>query len=733
MGFLRRLAQNPRAFFLSEAASVSGAATARTGAPETPGAQLGAGLAGGIGPSVVTGVGRGTVRVGKRLGRAWGSETRRAELGKELAAAELQKEVVNTEHALAGLERAAIIMEEVPGSKFTFAQATGVPEMLQFEATQAYGRPALAMDLLLVREAGQAAPIRALAKHAGVDVPATEARKTIRATEWQHKEAVDAVIEARANTTAMAMETAIEAAQRRVREAVDNLTSGLEPEEIAEVTRKTIQDEAEGVFKPLRQGYDEMDNASDTMGINKGPATVDASPIRRAWAELRRKATHAEGTGLDKNTEDTLRWISEVDEETKVLVRPEIPFRELRGLSKHINAWSADATTAVERNQRRLAHDLRKSINETLDAVDSSTKYPILAERKRTLDAQWGAASEKWHKGMTGRFVPEREGAPAASATLDLYFKKGRKTGAPEAADEFHRVADAATEQMMEDYIITSAWRSVTSPEGGKAKNLKEFLDAYGPALRKFPEARAKIRSLRTLQESADNLGLEKTQTLDEYQKSVVGLFAKKKATEAVTAVIRADNPHGAAQALKKELRGNPDALAGAARLFWGQLLARSYRYGDLGLGTAHYFEPQTLARLVDDFEPAIRELQGPEHVARLRNYYFPAAEMAFKGRIPRTARNIQRTAGTGVSPYPLIAPIYSKRQRAVRIAIQAAKALKNLDFGARQAAMDEGLRNAKFGKELLTMPAGSGAVWLRRIRSNLITLGVRTPEPEED
>lgn len=728
-GFLRAIAERPGAFAASEAASATGAATARAVAGDDPVSQITAGVVGGFAPGAVSGTARRVGEIALRSGR----EAR----GARIAAERLREVVGDVDRAVTNIDEATELagsvapaesatlrqlgVEQPQGAAISTAQATRDPGLLDLENQLGNRSPRLQLRLLAMREQGQRSVVEELARH----VP--EGDKAI----------ADAVIDAQAETLAHSLDESIAIAQNRVRRAIEIGTRGQSPEDIAETTRRVLEDEAEKALGPARQAYRALESEADRLG-----ATFDATPIRDAIDDLKREATQAEGVALPADLVQRMKSLGLVEGaedsgddlvdlfSVNATTNEAVPFRELQGLNRRLNreieAASRDPRARV--SVRALSR-LKAGVGRALDAVEESSEFPEIAREFRRVNAEFGAAAERFRSGAVGKVLEPQRNPPAASATMEFFFKQGR--GAREAARAYKNAVRNSVDgaRLMEDYIVARAAQAAFGPDGtGNARRLQAFQRRYSAALNEFPEAQSRVRSLAALQDAADARALERTQSIAEFQKSTAALFAKRPLRQAVDTLLKAKDPVAATRELKGQLGGDADALQGAARAVWDELFRRAQTHGDLGLGLSPYLEPRTLRNLLDEFGPVIRELQGAEHIRNL-DRIFDLAEIAFQGRIPRTARNQQRSILEGVPLGFVFNRIYGARTRVVRGALAAARVLENLDVGQANALLEEALVNPQLARDLLTRSPSPGLI--RRLRGNLVSLGYRVDEGE--
>jgi hypothetical protein len=727
--FLKNIASRPGRFAASEAASITGSALARTAASDEPGAQIAAGVLGGVGPGMFGGSARLAGKTARGVGRRL-TKRGRFERGMDLAAKTAQEQTSDIPRALRNIDEADELATAIPGLEASGAQATRDPGLLGLESATATDTSKLNLQLQLSREQGQASVVTALADEVG-DVASD-------------REIASAVVEAQERAVAHALDEQIEISRRNIEAAVEAGTGGRRSADISELARLELEREAESVFEPLSRQYDDIDAFADDI-----QATFDATPIRDAIVEVKKTSTRAEGIALPRDLVLSMEELGIVSvapgakvigvggaeainlADVTVKANVPVPFRELRGLNRRLNREISSARVsreAISKGSTRALGALKKGTKRVLDAVEDSSEFPELARNYRLTNDQFTAAAIRFREGVIGQVLEPQRRPPAATATMGFFFKSGK--GAREAAQQYKAAAVDSPELtgLMNDYIVSEAWNAVSGPEGKlHRRSLQVFIRKHGDALAEFPEARDRVSRLDNLVSAADERGLAKTRGLAEFQEDVASTFTgSKDVRSAVNSILRSDDPVRAARELRTQLAGDPDAIEGAARVFWRELQRRALRHGDLGVGVNPYLEPQTFTKLAEEFMPIIRVLHGEDHARRLQ-ILVDGAELAFAGRIPKTARNVQRSLTENLSAAFLYAQLPGTRVKVARGLVQIGRFFKNLDLGETSDLLESALVNRSIMRTLLTrVTKKNERLIIRRLRSHLFSLGHR-------
>jgi hypothetical protein len=769
---LRFPAERPAAFAVGEVAASVGAGTGRALAPEGTGMQIGGAAVGAVTPTAVAPLRRlVTVPVGNLIQRGTWRAAPQAMRVRQKAGKQLLTLVGETSEAgektIAKISRSEGLMRPTGARPSLIQAARGEPGLKAFETRRTAGESpyAVAINKQLTEQRARAQEAVAeelndlaqLNRFEGGDGSLLARAVETEPPSFDAKALVDAKLTARAEQAAGLMEEQIVESQRRVADFVSEQTHGGTSTNFSAVLREGLEAEAERVFKPFDDVYNDLDDVAEAAG-----ARVQNTELTASYDKLLRRSTQAEGTGLPSDVERTLKTL------TGKMKRPSrrtvgmgeyIPFKELRGLKRRVNREIRALSRQPEgRSSVASLMEVKHAINRTLDLTeDGASRIRFVegegASRKlveRPADAariantyvsndrSFSEAAERFRKGVTGQILEPQRAPPAASATAGLYFRVGKGKGQLEAAESFLRASDSNPElrQLMDDYVVARAWEATNHPERGPVlANLRKFQRDHAEALGVFPESSRKIQNLDSLVAEAEKRQLQKVASLKNWEHSAAGRWLQ--ATDPSAAIRGAmKRGPGAMRQLLTQV-GDAEGRRGVADIMWSEIQKRAVRYGDLGPGTSLYVEPNAFHKLVNEYAPIIRVVQGQEQVTRLRRIA-QMAEIAFQGKVPETARAQQRSLLEKAGNMPLgwtYNRIYNLKTRLIRGGLYGLRWMARRDRGQIEALLDRALVDTQLSKDLLTEAVSEQAqkAVVRRLRGNLISLGYRVPEMEEE
>lgn len=363
--------------------------------------------------------------------------------------------------------------------------------------------------------------------------------------------------------------------------------------------------------------------------------------------------------------------------------------RELHGLYSALReeARNAMAGTQVNRNRARIANAIADAILEDLGAIDATTAVGRAINDARLYSA---ALHETFDRGAYSRLSRRTvEGDVATDPELALERTVGRggatpvvsarqleQAGAgltPEGGPQppNPRVRDAIT-----DYIRGQFHVRAFDPEGAfTRRGAAEFMRRSEVLLQRYPELRAEIDAAVAARETAEQVAdrvAQRIAALEDARRSATAGFIDATEERAVRAILDADNPARAAQAILNAARRDPSgqAVEGVKAAFSDELIRRTFGISG-GRPSANADEMQ-------------RMLQDPRVRSAMTRVFDPA-EMRRFDRIVSEVRAIQ----SAQRPVPSIGESMSGAQapRLVRILVRIVAAQNASRFSAGSGA----------------------------------------------
>ena len=768
---LRFPAERPGAFAAGEVAASVGAGGGRAVMPEGTGPQVTGALLGAVSPITLVPLRKMvTVPIGNliknktvrgapqniRVRRKTGKKLMKLTGGTPETAEATIAKIEATEQLFAGSKAKPSLVQA----------ARNEPGLLGFEGRRAgTGDPggiALNKELTAQRMQTQEAIVEELDDLAQLNrFEGGEGSLLARAVEneppsFDAKELVDAKLRARAEQTAAVMEGQIKESQERIHHFVLEQTRGGKSTNYSQILREELEAESDRVFAPFHDAYDDIDKFALSNG-----ARVQNTELVKTYDSLLRppKYSTAQGTGLPTHIEETLKTLTgkmKRPSRRQVGMGEYIPFHELRGLKKEINA--AIRMQGVRPEGRTSVHkmgEIKDAINRTLDlAEDGGSRIRFvegegaarelverpadaarLAQTYVSTDLSFSTAAERFRKGVTGQILEPQRGPPAATATAGLYIRPGKGKGQREAAESLARAAAESPElrKTTDDYLISLAWEATNHPEKGAVlANLRRFERNYAEALDVFPESAHKIHELDSLVAEAEKRQLAKVASLKNWEHSAAGRWLKTDDPRAAISGAVARGP-GAVRKLYAQI-GDAEGRRGFADIMWSEIQRKATRYGDLGPGTSLYIEPNAFHKMLDEWAPTVRVVSGQEQVTNLRRLA-NKAEHTYVGKVPESARDQQRSFVERMNVSFLYNRIFSFWMKIARGSLMGVRWIAKRDRGQMEALLDRALVDKGLGKEILREAATEAAqtAKVRRLRGSLISLGYRIPPLEEE
>ena len=570
------------------------------------------------------------------------------------------------------------------------------------------------------------------------------------------KEVVDARLRAHEVAITAPVDEEISKAQQRIQMLVDEVAD-VDPELFPHIRSETINKAMKAEGKVLGSKFDdlygEIGERADAIGLQFTTLPVKKA-LLAAEKELGKAMRKLIPEDLRKLIDDYNDWES---------------FAELRNLSQRLGVEGTVASKAGNRKVSRQIAKMKESVDDILTSIEEdalaqgrlnphavATPDQILLSEIADIprdfkdaNRQFGAFAERFRDGVAGKVLTPKTDPPVASATLDIFLHPGK--GGKEAAESLVRAVEpipgvegsegiAGAMQLAEDFLINKAFRAANNPKIGglDAEKLTTFLDTWAGALSVLPaRVRDRIKNVRSLQLSVDDLQIGRTASLVEFQKAATGMFLNGKPRRAVQGVMTSTNPVKGAAALKRAMGGDPDAEEGLLRLFMSEIYRKTITTNKSDVGPSAYFvQPEVFGNMLDEYGPVIRALSSEEHVKNLRKVHTMAANAA-SGRTP--SLSMQKPKGEqglleGLSGTWAYMPIWSFKARVIRGGMDVARFMKNLDMGKSQALMDEAILNPTLMRDMLTRVTTANQ-WrlIKRYRTHLWTLGYRDDYPDED
>lgn len=579
------------------------------------------------------------------------------------------------------LDEAARLENEIPGLKFTHAQATGDKTITRLQNMQARMSGEFAEDLGLLEAKNSEAMRKYIASSQGTESIDDTARKIISIRDG---------IEADIRTGSTAMETEIA-----------KLETGYSPEEAGEVIKSAIKSNRSGVKANLNEMFDEIPNVpvrtgnliTELIEVQK-PKTIFETPenmsgdIDRVIGILKQKKSRLklkELQGLRSELKSKLRDARKGgnDSITSRLAQSVSAVEKLLGMSGAIEDQMAaqmlkKATTAYKK--------------EYIDVFKNGTVRDILKVGEGAIDRVQGAKiAEKF-------FQPGMSGTRAAEEFLT-------------ATNKDEKALKAIT-----DYASAKLAQSVDPVTGEiSRKGYLGFLKKYGPALKAYGIE----GEFGSLGQAISKVQVRR-QLLDNFNKSEASRLLQGEPGREIMSALSKGSKSTSMKNLMGAIGDNKAALEGTRSAFVDEIIDTAEIAGVDKLGNP-VISLTKLSNNMKKYRPALRELykHEPSKLKALDNIQAAMTKM-------QTSKEVSRVQGTQLEKfmqYMLRSP-RTKKGAVLRLAL---KPLYDLSQTNLNAVLNRALIDPEYAYTIMNIARGYKVpVMVERMRGHMASMGLR-------
>jgi hypothetical protein len=474
---------------------------------------------------------------------AFGMKPSRAtvEMAKERVGRTLRAEM--TPEATANLEEARAVQETVPGARFSFGEATGLPSVLRTEeqlAGQASGKELNELADMQRRTTA------AIAQAYGDRAPSGEVSRLS-----------EIAAERLRNVTGE-----IERARTRAGMRMPSVPTADRPTLGARVRAR-----AETVKDALQRQYAEMRAAVGNDPLPYGELRDDAKAIIKQIAQaIRPRSTPSTVAGLARRPKPKKR-------KGEAPAADEIMARELldvaRDLNRQIRKYESSASKDVAYGQ--ALYEAKRKVDDLIDTLppEQAEAYAAAQRFYRTrvapIFSQSGPTFSILKRKMGGYAMPEE-------TVVGAYFQRnGSEAGARKSARQF-RLATAGDAQAAADlraYVLDDVARAAVRDGLVDAGLLARWRRAHSEALSELPDLDRELSAMQSVVDAiaARNAQLRLRQKA--VNRGVLAGLVKKPMDDAIREALKSPS---AMMALRATVRKSPEAQAALARGVWDAL-----------------------------------------------------------------------------------------------------------------------------------------------------------------
>lgn len=527
------------------------------------------------------------------------------------------------------------------------------------------------------------------------------------------------------------------------------------PEEASKIARVEFKRLA-GEWQTKGKGLlDDVEVEAASVG-----AVVPTDPIIEAYRDMTSKVGQAEKLKIDTDLNEMFKRFLNTEPGQRV-----IPFDFLRSLERRVSDDLSAAYDAGDKGKIRQLAILRDGVDAALDnlgaaghpnptpAMQRATAqmirrgqklHPQLAEQHRIAKTYWATGAARFRDGVGGDLSARvAKNAAAEERTLDLFFGAGTP-GAAKAA-EFKRVfKDSPTAlNAMNDYIVGRALTGLVDETGfvnksaANANRLRGFKASHEAALRAFPEARERIKTLETLTRNAEESGLlGKPRSQAAIERGALRLFVDNP-QDAIRDIMRL-SPEKSARSmaeLQNKIRGT-QAQAGFQRAVMDEIESAVLRADP---GVTNYadvrVDPAKLSTMLEKHRSMLDRVFPPGHVDRL-DRVLEMSKVLDKQLTATSERILKDPKGVmeSIAGSSIFNQLLSPRARVLRIGKLVNHMANAMGANDINTLIRRASRNPALMRALLTVPtAENEAKLVRFISASLPTLASRIEFPARE
>lgn len=675
------------------AAAAGGGAGAQLGtevAPESPYAPLVGGLLGGLG--VETGLYGGRKLLESQTGpykRAMSlmDPTVLKTQAEDQISQQLGEALERNPRLLENLKKSMDIQERVPEARFTLAQATGDPGLIEQERSLK-----IASEALQRRSDLNKAILDEVRTARGVGIA-----EDFTQPPQQRMEALEQTL---ANREAIA--------SQNMWRAMDDLRVGMGPKEAGQIARN-IQRSGEDAWK-----------AEASRRYKKVPQNVPVrfEGLRQSVNDMSREITqYGDPSHMPNSAKAILREQISPDE-------PDIrTFKELQELRKYAVAELRAEDGLVNKNLPKIHYLKNKflpAIEETLDGIGTSQRNVDAAEAYRDANQYYKAGAKIFRSGQTGTVLKTADGQFRV-ADEDLFGKYIHPTTSLNAQRDLDELVNkwGNNPDMMKagnDYLLSLL--NKMSPQGElNLSTLKEFRKKYKHALDKFPDASKRVSNYQVARQNVERIAKDNPMIMKSAQKNLAEMKIGDNIDATINSYLTSADPAGKFRQAMRLMGGDPQAEAGLRAAFFDNI-ERKITSRQLDPISEEYFvNPVAFRQMLAEHEPVIKALYPKkgdyQRLKDLQESYMIAAKSEKPVRqgtdtkekltvVPETAMQLANRL--------YVSSVFGVSRRYV-VGITALKALnkKFADMSADQIkeVMEQAHLNPEYAKTLLQRVTG--------------------------
>ncbi len=546
-------------------------------------------------------------------------------------------------------------------------------------------------------------------------------------------EAVGRELQRRVDHAVEALDDRINTIQAKIEETT---ARGGSKEEASAIARQHL----EAAEKEFRMQAANLFDAVDPTSS----AAFPMRPLVVARQQMLANRPLSEAPG-DTPTEilESIKALATVKKGKKSAIDPnvEIPYTELRAMRSRISQAIRDEERALSPNRNRIRKliTLKGAVDETLDSVADSTKFPDVAARYTVARQYFAKGAGIFREGSVRRGLRRGPSATPESATLPLFFNA--RAGAKEAAEQYIAAVGNRPDALdaVREYAISDVFARTTDKHGIIVPDrLRRWLQNHAAALQQFPELKKELGGVLRAQQRIEVLGLRQKRVNTVVQDNAAALYIGRDPLAAMRRALSSANPAEEAQKIAKLVRRDPGAQEGVRRSFWDVLTERIQSEGDV-IGSP-FLNPRAMISFINKNEKAMLAIgYQPKDIATLKDIIH-AADIAQRSRAPAT---LNAESGEPRSPFAvlglnqLLSRLYGIQRGVVSGSFVAGElgsrflrqAIENMTSRQVNQVWKEVLVNPPFARDLLRLqtlksPEGIKKV-SRRVHSYLITAGI--------
>lgn len=578
-------------------------------------------------------------------------------------------------------DEAAALERDIPGLRFSRAQATGDPQMIKLQrahertTSSAGSEEANAASRTIEQRARNNEALRnyyerAFPQGAGID-DVTGTLESKRAGLQENVQTAEQMAQGEAQRVGprlgpqeggKVVRESLQGAQKAARGQASDLY-GKVPE--MDVDIQPLVQNMEDISKPMTRFEDVESNVPPLFEriaelSKKAPTKPEGAQISMLSESVDRvkpevggkiiqteKAVSTEklpeikfGQGNEKEfAANALRELKrkQIEQTVKESKIPDVPFgkyvklTDLQGMRAEIGEEIRTAKAATNPNNRLISRleKFRSAIDENIQGLESGSEELATANkfyREKVVPFRQGTTGDVLSKAPTGEFrIPESEVIPK-------FFSKGK--GGLDAADEFIKTVggNKQAKSAVRDYAAYDLLQNVMDNEGKiSGRKLNVWLYKNKETLRKF-NLQGEFEGVVKAQKAVDMA----QGAADSFEKGVAGKLLGADPERAIAASLTGNDLGKKANELVKMVKDNPQAKKGLQKAFADHMLGMI----------------QTTAKDIQG-----GQMISPAQFSRVMKKYSPAMEVIYRGEPEKikTLQNMKRAyeiaARTSTSP----------------------------------------------------------------------------------